>query len=234
MDTKIIQVFYGENYLPYSDATRTTDFPIVGNVMLGSNNVCKIRFYVRDIGGVENATWIAITKLPNGKTLYEILSSKGQDKTLNEDYIEFDISSLYTNVKGNLTISLSGYEGEIQIIQDSETGIYELYGTPIVATTGSIRLAVNYTVQITNETTLPFSDLQLLLAYLSQKNDIYNSIYVLDTIPDNLLDFEEGQIFYFKDLQNFYILSSGNLVVYNMLDALTVEDTDYVIPIGDR
>ena len=234
MDTKIIQVFYGENYLPYKDSTRTTDFPIVGNVMLGSNNVCKIRFYVRDIGGVENATWVANTKLPNGKILFDPLSVKNYDTTLNEYYIEFDLSSLYTNVKGNLTISLSGYEGEIQLVQDSETGIYEIYGTPLVATTGSIRLAVNYTVQIVSTTTIPFSDLQLILASLAKKNDIYNSVVVLDTLPDNLLDYQEGQIFYFRDLRNFYILDSGNLVVYNMIDALTVEDTDYVIPIGDR
>ena len=239
MKEKIIQVFYGENYLPYKDKSRSVAFPLVGNVMLGSSGVCKVRFYVSEIGDINANSWVVISKLPNGKILYEVLETTGHDNDINEDYVDFDISSHYTNIKGAVTISLSAYEGEILLQQDEDTGIYEIYGTPLIATTGSISLAINYTVQIINQDAeLSFNELQMLLAYIATKNNISTAIVVKETRPLNLSDYNEGQLFFIKADNLFYELVNGQLVEFDIFNPsetfLTVEENEYVIPVEDR
>ena len=89
MQDRILQVFYGNDRLPYKDKDRTVHYPITGNTFLGSSNVDKIRFYVRDIGGTNNITWVLNAKLPNGSILYQVLSTIGLDEELNEYYVQF-------------------------------------------------------------------------------------------------------------------------------------------------
>ena len=84
MESRILQVFYGNDCLPFKDKERSVHFPIVGNAFLGTNNIQKIRFYVDRIGGALNVTWVATTKLPNGKIIYELLNETQYDDEIGE------------------------------------------------------------------------------------------------------------------------------------------------------
>ena len=46
MESKVLQVFYGTDFLPYKDRELTIHFPIVGNAFQGSVNTNEIRFYI--------------------------------------------------------------------------------------------------------------------------------------------------------------------------------------------
>ena len=151
MGSRVMQVFYGANdFLPYKDKERTIHYPIVGNSFNGASNVNEIRFYVGQIGGVNNVTWVCVVKLPNGKILYELLSNPQLDSELNEYYLTFSLSSFYTQIKGDLYISLNGCNGEIEITTDDETDISTIEGTiasTTIVTTGAVKLSIYYAPQ---------------------------------------------------------------------------------------
>ena len=65
MESRIMQVFYGNDCLPYKDVERKVHYPVVGNTFVGANNTTQIRFYVDRIGG-NNYTWVAKVKKPDG------------------------------------------------------------------------------------------------------------------------------------------------------------------------
>lgn len=214
MQNKILSVFYAEDRLPYKDASRTTHYPIVsGSVFNGANNVTTIRFYVDQIGGVENVTWVVVSKLPNGQIANEVLNSNNAilDEELNEHYLEFNVSSYYTTLQGNVFISLSGYQGGVEVEQDIGTGIYSIYGTPTIQATGSIKIGVNYAPQILQGTHFTVSDLQQVLGLISDKSNVSDVIVVLDDISNtDLSGYNDGQIFYDKDTMSYYIWSAGS------------------------
>ena len=139
MESRIMQVFYGNDCLPYKDKERQVHYPVVGNSFTGASDTTKIRFYVKDIGGVENVTWVAVVKLPNGKIGFKVLSAIGNDLEVGERYIEFSLNSFYTQYNGDLAIALKGYQGNIQVEEDDDTGIYEIVGTPTIQATGVIK-----------------------------------------------------------------------------------------------
>ena len=178
MESRIMQVFYGNDCLPYKDSARSVHYPIVGNSFVGASNTTQIRFYVRDIGGVNNVSWVAIAKLPNGKISSQVLSSVHLDSELDEYYVAFDLSSYYTQVKGDVFISLNGYQGGVQIEQDEETDIYTVVGTPVIEATGSIKLAVNYAPQLPLGQHFNISDLQQVLGALINKANVVNKIVI--------------------------------------------------------
>ena len=181
MESRIMQVFYGNDCLPYKDSARTVHYPIVGSSFLGANNTTQIRFYVRDIGGVSGVSWVAISKLPNGKIGNQVLSNPQYDSELDESYIALVLSSYYTQVKGDVFISLNGYQGGVQIVEDEETGIYTITGTPIIEATGSIKLAINYAPQLPLGEHFNTSDLQQVLGALSEKPNYEDLISVIRT-----------------------------------------------------
>lgn len=205
MESRIMQVFYGNDCLPYKDSARSVHYPIVGNSFLGANGTTQIRFYVRDIGGVNNVSWIAISKLPNGKIGNQVLSSIHLDSELNEYYIALDLSSYYTQLKGDVYISLNGYQGGVQVEEDEDTGIYTIVGTPIIEATGSIKLAINYAPQLPQGQHFNISDLQQILGALSDKANIVNTVQVVADISDiDLTGFDIGQLFYDLDTKQYY------------------------------
>ena len=195
---RIMNVYYGVDSLPYKDKERTIHFPIVGNAFAGSCNYNKIRFYVQDIGGVNAVTWIAITKLPNGHIIYEPLSTIGLED--GENYLELDISSYYTQVKGDIYISLNGCDGDVTITEDSETHIQDIEATlnqSTIVTTGPIKLPINYAVQRPYGFSFDIDQYQAILNALSDKANVFTTIQVISSVasinPDN---FEIGQLFY--------------------------------------
>ena len=195
---RIMNVYYGVDSLPYKDKERTIHFPIIGNAFAGSSNYNKIRFYVQEIGGVNAVTWIAITKLPNGRVIYEPLSTIGLED--GENYLELDISSYYTQVKGDIYISLNGCDGDVTITEDSETHIQDIEATlnqSTIVTTGPIKLPINYAVQRPYGFSFDIDQYQAILNALSDKANVFTTIQVISSIasvdPDN---FEIGQLFY--------------------------------------
>lgn len=197
MESRIMQVFYGNDCLPYKDSARSVHYPIVGNSFIGASGTTQIRFYVRDIGGVNNVSWVAISKLPNGQIGNQVLSTIALDSELGEYYAALDLGSYYTQLKGDVYISLNGYQGGIQVEQDAGTGIYTITGTPIIEATGSIKLAINYAPQLPLGHHFQIDDLQQILGLMSEKANIVNTVQVVANITtEDLTGYDNGQLFY--------------------------------------
>lgn len=205
MESKIMQVYYDNDCLPYKDIGRSVHYPIVGSAFNGANNTTQIRFFVDMIGGVDNVSWVVIAKLPNGKIQYQLLDSDNHGTEDNENYLSFDLSSYYTQYKGDIYISLNGYQGQVNVVEDEDTGIYTIVGTPTIQATGSIKLSINYAPQLPQGNTFGFSDYQLIAGALSNKTNIGNSIFVLDNIEiADLSGYRVGQYFYDRKTQQYY------------------------------
>lgn len=206
MESRIMQVFYGNDCLPYKDSARSVHYPIVGNSFVGASNIVQIRFYVRDIGGVNNVSWVAMSKLPNGKLGSQILNNIALDEELNEYYIALDLSSYYTQYKGDVYIALNGYQGDVRLEQDEDTGIYRVIeGTPYIMATGSIKLSVNYAPQLQPGADIEIDDMQLILGLIGEKANINTTIQVVaDISQEDLSDYEVGQLFYDLSDKQYY------------------------------
>lgn len=177
MESKILKVFYGEDNLPYKDKERQVHFPIVGSAFQGASNTTKIRFYIDRIGGLQ-PTWIAITKLPNGKVGVKQLD-KSRDYTILENYVELPLSSFYTQAKGDIFITLNGYEGGVEITFNEDTGLFEIEGDPIIQATGSVKIAINYATKYPEGQELDEEiTIQSILAELGNKLDKIDPNYI--------------------------------------------------------
>ena len=215
MESKVIKVFYGEDLLPYKDSAREVHYPITGSTFACSNKTNTIRFYVDQIGGTVGVSWVVVSKLPNGTLGYEPVSNVGTDSELGENYIEFELSSYYTQYKGVVKLALRGYNGNIAF-DEASGGVYTISGTPLIEVSGTIDVAINYSPFANTGTEILPTDVDRILAALSGYTPIGNSIVVVQTKPNasSLSNFDEGQLFYVKNDRNYYILSSGSLVLY--------------------
>lgn len=201
MESKILQVFYGNDCLPYKDSNRAVHFPIVGNAFQGANNTTEIRFYYGMIGG-DDTTWIAVTKLPNGKIGSKVLTSH-LDSELNEYYAKLELSTFYTQYKGDVYISLQGYQGGVQVTEDDD--VYTITGTPTIRATGSIKLAINYATQFVGSGEEENVTLQEIFGYLATKLDINKGIVLVANITTaDLSGYDNGQLFYCLTYKQYY------------------------------
>lgn len=168
MNEKLIKVYFGQDLLPYKDSERSVHFPIVGGAFLGASNTTKIRFYFDQIGDT-STTYVSVAKLPNGKQGSQVLSKSSDD---DGNYAELELSNWYTQAKGDVYIALQGYSGGVEYSYDSETELYEIHGTPIIQTTGSIKLAINYApIGDSADYNDEFTTYQEILAGLGDKLD---------------------------------------------------------------
>ena len=209
MESKIMHIFYGADNLPYKDHPRTVHFPIVGQAFMGASNTTEIRFYTDKIGSID-ATYISIAKLPNGKVGTKILT-KGYDAQIDENYVSLKLSNFYTQAKGDLYISLNGYEGGVELRYNEETQLYEIYGTPTIQATGSVKIAINYATQYIGDGTEETITLQEIYALFGNKLDKDSPYYIkaIDDISDInrpiLAPYLKGnQIVYSKSDNVFY------------------------------
>ena len=232
MESKIMQVFYGTDCLPYKDKERTVHYPIIGNVFTGANNTTQIRFYCDRIGG-DSAQWVAATQRPTGKAGYELLTTKVYDDEVGEYYFALNLNSWYTQYKGDIYISLHGYVGGVLIEQDEDTGIYEISGTPTIQTTGAIKIAINYAPQVLPVAEIPLDTLQDILGAISEKIDTPNAIYVAPNVVSlSMSDYENGQVFYDKSTELFYINDNGTLKYYSLDNAIRQYNYDDDTPLS--
>lgn len=181
MEIKILQVFYDKNGLPYKDKERTVHYPITSGTFLGASNTTQIRFYYDKLDELNESTFVAISKLPNGKIGSEILESE-YDSELQENYAVLNLSQFYTQYKGDVFISLQGYQGGVRVEQD-EDGIYQIYGTPTIQTTGSIKLSIAYAPTFIGSGQTENVTLQRVLAELSTKLGIRQETLHVEELP---------------------------------------------------
>ena len=215
MESKIMQIFYGNDCLPYKDKERAVHYPIVGSAFQGASQTTEIRFYLDQIGGTDN-TWVAVSKLPNGKVGSQILET-GFDEEIGENYAYLSLSSFYTQAKGDLYISLQGYDGGVQVQYDDETDLYEVYGTPVIQATGIVKIAINYAIQPVNGDEFNEITVQELIGYISGKLDKNSGKYikVVDNISNiNTSTYEDylqdGDIVYSINNKKFYKLAGSH------------------------
>ena len=174
MNEKIISVYFDRNGLPYKDRELTTHFPIIGSGFLGASNTTKIRFYFENIG-LLNDTYLAVSKLPNGKQGSQLLNIKSSDE--NGQYAELSLSEWYFQAKGDVFVGLKVYRGGVDVTIDDETGFSIVSGDPVIMVTGSIKLAINYApIGDVPDYRDEFTAYNDILALMREKPDI-------DTVP---------------------------------------------------
>lgn len=205
MSARVMNVFYGEDCLPYKDQDRSVHYPITGNSFLGASNVTEIHFYIDRIGSYTD-TWVANSKLPNGKMGNEILES-ATDSELNEHYVVLKLSTFYTQAKGDLYVSLNGFQGGVEISEDD--GVYSIVGIPTIQATGSVKIAIHYATPLANGDEIDLITLQGLLALVSEKIDIVDSILVIGNLfnfisSSQFTNLEVGQVFFSTETGDVY------------------------------
>ena len=223
MNTKTLCVFYGQDLLPYKDSERTTHYPLCGNAFMGASLTSEIRFYVDQIGG-NDMEWVACSKLPNGKIGSKVLTTY-YDTELEEYYALLPLSSFYTQYKGDLYISLQGYNGGIDTITDPVTGIVTIVGTPVIQATGSIKLNIAYATQFVGSGEEENITLQRILGELGKKidksdNKVIKSVNGIANINDGTYDsyFEGSTPFIDRQSGKMYLgIKVGNDIYYEPL-----------------
>ena len=209
MEIKILQVFLGADGLPYKDQERKVHFPIVGSGFQGASNTTKIRFYYDELVEQDDTetAWVACAKLPNGKIGSKVLETD-YDSTLDEHYALLELGSFYFQYKGDVYISLQGYQGGVQVSYDEETELYTINGTPTIAATGSIKLSVNYATQFVGSGETSNVNFQRILADLGTKLGIRAQSEHVEELPS----VGQNDIFYVvnddpndPNLQNIYV-----------------------------
>lgn len=232
--SRITQVFYGNDCLPYKDSERTVHYPITGCSFAGSSNVNELHFYTRDIGSVNNLSWVAIVKLPNGKILYQLLTDIHLDSEINEYYVSFNLSSFYTQLKGDIYISLNGCLGQVEIETDEETDISTIQGeidSKTIVATGAVKFTINYAPQRPIGYSFGLDQYQLIINALASKANIVNTIQVIANITsEDLSQYDNGQLFY--DLANkvFYEKDTSLTPNYKLVDGFGVLASEHLLP----
>lgn len=214
MTTQIIKVYYGQDALPYKDRERTVHFPITGSTFVGSSDTTKIRFYVDGYLGNDSALWISVSKRADNTQGSQFLTS-GTDEN-GDKYREMTLSGWYTELKGDLYISLKGYQGGSTGYWDEDTGMYVVEGVPVIRATGSIKLAINYAPigEYPNYED-DMANFQDIVAQVGEKLNITSGIVVVDNIAlESATTYEEGQLIYNKLDKTLYIVSGESFVSF--------------------
>lgn len=221
MGSRIINIYYGEDCLPYKDKEKTVHYPITGCSFAGSSNINELHFYVRDIGGINNLSWVAIVKLPNGKILYQLLTDIHYDSEINEYYVSFNLSQFYTQLKGDIYISLNGCLGQVEIETDEETNISTIQGeidSRTVVATGAVKFTINYAPQRPIGYSFDLDQYQTIIQALANKTNIISTFQIVaDISTETLTNYEDGQVFYDIATKRFYKKNENTYENYNFI-----------------
>lgn len=212
MFKKIVKVFYGTDCLPYKDKELTVHYPITGNSFLGASNSTEIRFYIDKIGDIED-TWVANSKLPNGKMGNYLFQNadKGQDEDGN--YLALEVSTFYTQAKGDVYISLNGFYGGVQI--DDSGDVPVISGIPTIQATGCIKFSVYYATPLIDGEDVQQVTLAQIADELGKKLDkdsprylkVIGDITQINNDPNNAEFYFANDIVYDKENGGCYKLS---------------------------
>lgn len=228
LNTRVMKVFYNSQGIPCKDKERTVPYPIVGQSFLGASNTTEIRFYYNQLGD-SNTSWVAVAKLPNGRVGSKVLTKRFDSEEI-EPYAKLELSSFYTQFKGDLFISLQGYQGGIDYTYDDEEDIYTINGTPTIQATGSVKLNIAYATPFVGSDEEENVTLQSLLALIGTKVSYSSNDYitVIETITDyDLTDWEEGHFFFTEDDYSFYQKDSNETLGYKLLASFDPDFSSY-------
>ena len=233
METKIMQVFYGADGLPYKDKELQVHYPIVGGKeFTGASNTTEIRFYVDNLGGL-SLTWVANAVLPNGIAGSKILSSNHDE---DGNYVYLQLSNWYTQVKGDLYISLQGYFGGVNYTYDNETGIYTIYGTPTIQATGLVKINISYATPFVGGGEEENITLQQLMGLIAEtKNEgltVVSSIALAD-----ISEYPVGHLFYCMSTRQYYMKTAldNTYEQYTMLPYLdNIAEINFALGTGNK
>lgn len=248
--SKIMNVFYGTDTLPYKDKECQVHFPIIGQTFAGSSLVDSIKFYVGNIGGIADIEWLAIVKRADGSLAYQLLEASSDSDGV---FVTLPLASYYTEKKGDLYITLNGYQGGVTVSQDEED-VWHVFGTPIVQVAGAVKLTIAYAPVLPQNTgALETITVQAALGLVSSKLD-KNSPYYMKVVSVSSINdintgiygqyLQNGDIFYEKNGKKFYKIISGEFGTFVaeeiefILDRLTVGDLTvadgiYVVDFND-
>lgn len=229
LDSKVLQVFYDEKCYPFKDKERSVRFPIIGNSFVGASNVTEIRFYIDRIGSHEDS-WVANSKLPNGKMGNQLITTY-YDSEVEEYYAKLNLTSFYTQAKGDVYISLNGFYGGVSITQHN--GVYQISGIPTIQATGSIKLSVYYATPLIDSDEISAVTLSQVLAEIATKLERNNPYYLKvvsnitainnSTYADYL---KSGDVVYSKYNHIFYVLGGTHpSLTYTILE-LNLDDVN--------
>ena len=228
-----MQVYYGQDFLPYKDSARQVHYPIVsriggGSLIVGENNTTTLRFYTTYIGGNTNY-WVVDIKLPNGQIVYKLLGQGLQDNDTGEWYVDLSISDLYTTIRGEIFVSLKGYSGEISFEEEDDN--YFLNGNPTILATGVVKIMVNYAPQVLYRGgEIEHTELEQIIADLTNKLDIDSGIVVIDNIftfvsSSDYANYEVGQVFLSLYGKAVLVRKTNTSPYYEILDTAYVHKT---------
>ena len=214
MESKILQVYFGNDCLPYKDKERVVHFPIIGNAFQGASATTEIKFYIDQISLGDSAIWIAVSKLPNGQVGYNRLEVDSDD---DGTFVTLSLSRWHTQYKGDLYINLQCYDGGIELEEDEDNGILVPVGVPAIQVTGSIKLSINYATGIIDGGDIETHTLQEVWAYFGEflRNDSNKYMKVVekisyinstDTYKDNV---KSGDIVFDKEQGTFFLISGS-------------------------
>lgn len=222
INPRVMKVFYGTDSLPYKDKELQVHYPIVGNAFSGASNTTEIRFYLPSEW--QGATFVANTILPNGTKGSKLLETSSDDDGV---YAYLLLTQWYTQYKGDLYISIQGYSGEINYVQDPETEIYTIYGTPTIVATGVIKLSIQFSTPfVGGEDETEMELIQRLLSIVANANAM--GIFVVANISTaDLSDYEVGKIIYDNATKQFYKKTSTSPYYerYDMVNDLHTIDS---------
>ena len=232
MGSRITKIFYGNDCLPYKDRDRTVHYPVTGYSFAGSSRVNQLHFYTRDIGGVNTLSWVAIVKLPNGKILYQLLSDIHLDDEIGEYYVSFDLTSYYTQLKGDLYISLNGCKGQVEITTDEETDITTIEGeidSKTIVSTGAIKFTINYAPQRPIGYDFDIDQYATIINALGNKANVFNTIQIVANISDiDVDDYNVGQLFYCLTNKEYYQVELYN-EYFKRTTQVLLDDKHYLV-----
>ena len=229
MTYKLISVFFDKNGNPFKDVARETPCSIINGTFIGASKTTRIYFYYDKLLNEDDdpATWVAVSKLPNGKIGSKVLESYYDDE-IEEHYALLELDSFYTQYKGDVYLALQGYQDGVQVLKDDETGIYTIVGTPTIQTTGNIRLNILYAPQFIGSGETQNVNFQQILADLSTKLGIRTQTILVDELPTT----GETNVFYVieNDTNN---PNKANIYIWNGKTQSYVWVGDNTLFLGD-
>lgn len=186
MAIKQIKVYFDQNALPYKDKELQVHFPVVGNTFQNGSLTTQIRFYIDNLEMGDSCVWIALCKLPNGQRGYTRLSVYEDSSEDYSHYALLELTNWHTQYNGDLIISLQGYDGNIELVEDDDNNVLIPTGVPVIQATGSIKLTIAYATGVIEGGDVETHTLQELWAYFGEflRNDSGKYLKVVDSIAN--------------------------------------------------
>lgn len=189
-------------YIIYNEDGSIRKVNLTDYIQKGNNNVNSVFIGIK---GKNNDSWACsvLFTLPSGD-LTSATPTVATKKVEGVTYSGWNIS-----IPANATV----YEGNV----DVSITVVNLQNQTLFTYKG--QLVINPSVAVPNETAITYAQYQSLLQLVLQKPAPLQTFIVFEVIGEaDLSKYDDGQIFYDKDSNAFYILENGVLEPYTAID----------------